>query len=251
MSRSRYLQSDLGLLWGWAAARCAYPGCRCELAAPATEDDNAVPIGEIAHIVGSSDKGPRGMEGLPGAHRDKYENLILLCPTHHTLVDKQVNSFTVDDLKGWKREHERWVRERLSEEMSNVGFAELEILTRGLLNAPAAVSVDFIPLAPAEKMAKNHLTSHVGFELTMGLSKAAEVKRFVSRLALIDQDFPERVKAGFMMEYRRRRELGSEGDALFQGLAEFAAMGRRELRFRAAGLAVLAYLFEACEVFER
>ena len=191
------------------------------------------------------------MLGSPLAERNKYANLLLLCPTHHTLVDKQESSFTPENLKRWKTDHENWVRDQLTEEMTNVGFAELEIVTQGLLSAPALVSEDFRPLAPAEKMARNGLTNLVSFELTMGLSKAAEVKRFVSGVAVIHPDFPERLKAGFVAEYRRRAEVDSEGDALFQGLAEFAAMGRRDLRYRAAGLAVLAYLFEACEVFEK
>ncbi len=250
MSRS-FREADLKLLWGLAAARCAFPDCRAVLVAAKTRQDPAAVLGEIAHIVASSDQGPRCDPEYPAEQRDRYRNLLLLCPSHHTLVDKQPNTYTVADLTTWKDDHERWVRVQLAEEMPGVGFAELEILTRGILNFPAPESEEFVSLAPAEKMAQNGLTDRVRFELTMGLSKAREVRSFVAAVARTDPKFPEMLKAGFVNEYRRLKAAGVEGDGLFEGLRDFAALGRRDFRSQAAGLTVLAYLFEACEVFER
>lgn len=241
---------DRHLLWGLAAARCAFPGCLQDLVAERTDEDSAVILGEIAHIVASSDTGPRADKNFPATLRNKYENLILLCPTHHTLVDKQPNSYTSGDLQTWKTDHETWVRERLTEEMPDVTFAELEIVTRGLLNAAGPETEISVPLPPAEKMAKNDLTERVRFELSMGLSKAREVREFVAGIARTDAEFPEVLKAGFVQEYQRLRAQGVTGDGLFEALREFASQRRRDFRIQAAGLAVLAYLFEACEVFE-
>ena len=253
MSRN-YREIDLKLLWGRSAARCAFPDCPTELTQEGTHKDPAVVIGEMAHIVaGSQDenRSPRYDPAYPRELLDTYENLILLCPTHHTLVDKQHNTYTVDDLKTWKSELEDWVAIQLSKEIPNVGFAELEILTNGILGSPGAESVFEKPLDPREKMARNQLTEKVGFELRIGLSKAHEVRSFVSGVARLDPRFPERLKAGFTVEYRRLVEMGVIGDALFEGLVDFASSGKHEFRYRAAGLAVLAYLFEVCEVFER
>lgn len=49
------------------------------------------------------------------AERDDYENLILLCPNHHTLIDKPENEdrYSVDSLKAMKMEHENFVNGRL------------------------------------------------------------------------------------------------------------------------------------------
>jgi len=247
----RYSIRDLKLLWGLAAARCAFPECRQELFAEESAEDSAVVLGEIAHIVASGDEGPRADPDFPSERRDSYENLILLCPNHHTLVDKQEGHYAVERLRNWKSEHERWVREQLRHEMPNVSFAELEVLTRGLLNAPEPSSEDFKPLDPAEKMEKNDLTQRVHHQLTLGLSKAKEVGDFLASFARVDPDFPERIKAGFVQEYRQLSVRGVEGDALFEALRDFAAMGRRDFRYQAAGLTVLCYLFEACEVFEQ
>lgn len=54
------------------------------------------------------------------------------------------------------------------------------------------------------------------------------------------------------MEYERLKnaELMS-GDELFNGLLDFASLGATDFKQRAAGLTVLVYLFEKCEVFEK
>ncbi len=97
------------MLWGRAAARCAFPECRTQLYVDETETDDAALIGENCHIVGSSEDGPRGDNPLPASSRDKYGNLILLCRNHHRVVDQQPGKYTVEFLHSLKEEHERWV----------------------------------------------------------------------------------------------------------------------------------------------
>lgn len=64
-------------------------------------------LGEEAHIVGKEDDGPRGDSSVSVSERNSYHNLILLCPTHHTLIDKENGKhFSVDQLKEMKRSHE-------------------------------------------------------------------------------------------------------------------------------------------------
>ncbi|MEU3185160.1 hypothetical protein ABZ707_13300 [Streptomyces sp. NPDC006923] len=107
---------DRKLLWGRSGNECAFPGCWQELtvdlgAEPALQ--KAVVLGEEAHIVAREDEGPRGDPGVPLADRNAYDNLILLCPTHHTLVDKDHGSdFPVDALLAMKRAHEAAVVQR-------------------------------------------------------------------------------------------------------------------------------------------
>jgi hypothetical protein len=244
-----YADRDLKLLWGRAAARCSK--CRCDLVAPATTADRAAIVGEIAHIVANSDTGPRPDPTFPKELRNKYENLILLCPNDHTPVDKQDSSFTVEDLRQWKADHERWVTERTREAVPGVGFAELEIVTKALVGAGRTSSSDFKLLDPAHKMAHNGLTDRVKFQLTLGLSKAREVEDFVMDMGKIDVHFPERLKAGFVQEYERYVASKVMGDALYEALASFASGGQHDFALQAAGRVVLAYLFEKCEVFER
>ncbi|MCC3316488.1 HNH endonuclease signature motif containing protein [Nocardia africana] len=72
----------------------------------------AVILGQEAHIVGRSEDGPRGKEPIEG-DRDSVDNLILLCPTHHTLIDSAVEDHPVAALHKMKNEHQEWVRESL------------------------------------------------------------------------------------------------------------------------------------------
>lgn len=101
------------MLWGRAAARCAIPDCRHPLVVDETDADDEVLVGEMCHMVGESEDGPRGQSPLTRDQRDLYSNLILLCRNHHSEVDGQPATFTVERLKAIKGHHERWVREAL------------------------------------------------------------------------------------------------------------------------------------------
>ncbi len=102
------------MLWGRGANRCAFPDCRLELVMDASETDDEALVGEECHIIAREPEGPRGDHSLPIGSRDKYSNLILLCSTHHTLVDKQPHKYTVQCLQEIKATHEKWVRESLT-----------------------------------------------------------------------------------------------------------------------------------------
>ena len=242
---------DIKLLWGLSAARCAFPGCRevCILEGTALERPSAR-RGRIAHIVAHSDTGPRSSPSLSPQKRREYENLILLCANHHDDVDAHDATYTVEILRQWKREHEQWVKTSLAQEMPKVGFAELEVVCRGILSVQTAPNTDFRVLAPEEKMAKNGLTAHVRFLLEMGYAKVPEVGDFVTHIAKLDYTFPERLVAGFREEYDHLVQDGIRGDGLFFALQKFASLGSDEIVQMTTGLAVLSYLFQTCEVFE-
>ncbi|MFE4357864.1 MULTISPECIES: NACHT domain-containing protein [Streptomycetaceae] len=101
---------DRKILWGRSGNECAFPDCRQRLTDDVGADPdsrNPVVLGEEAHIVAREDDGPRGDPGLPLSDRNSYTNLILLCPTHHTLIDKEHGRhFPVNDLLAMKRAHE-------------------------------------------------------------------------------------------------------------------------------------------------
>lgn len=70
----------------------------------------------MAHITARSADGPRGSEDLPSTERDNYSNLILLCPTHHSEIDKDPDTWPRSKLLDQKSEHERWVSIQLDQE---------------------------------------------------------------------------------------------------------------------------------------
>ena len=98
-------EKDIKQLWGMAGGYCSNPDCRSRVAATSNTGESYL-TGEMAHIIARQTRGPRGVDvGGP----DTYENLVLLCPTCHTSVDKAPGTFTVEILLGWKAEHEKWV----------------------------------------------------------------------------------------------------------------------------------------------
>ena len=99
-------KKDIKKLWGLSAGRCNSPGCDEECIKCA-----ATVIGEMAHVIAKRSSGPRG---ISNGGRDTYENLILLCPTHHTEVDKAPDdTFPPDVLLDWKKRHEAEVASAL------------------------------------------------------------------------------------------------------------------------------------------
>jgi hypothetical protein len=97
------------MLWAKAAGMCAHPDCRQRLVLAATAKDEAAKIGEVAHIVARRKDGPRGEFEIPPEVLHRYDNLVLLCANHHTMVDAQPETYPVDTLRMWKAEHEAWV----------------------------------------------------------------------------------------------------------------------------------------------
>ena len=231
--------------------RCAFLNCERTLSADG-EKSNPVLTGEAAHILGEKAGAARYDESVTEEQRNHYNNLIYLCGDHHTQIDKQEAEFPVDRLYGMKKEHEAKVHEAVTEAFASIGFPELEKATSWLIQVqPGEATQDFSLIAPEGKLKKNALGSGSRTIVTMGLSVAREVRAYVELVAQTDSDFPERLKIGFLNEYYRLKQEGHVGDSLFDLMCCFAQRGLEEQASRSAGLAVLVYLFEACEVFER
>jgi hypothetical protein len=115
MASRRISEKTSKIVWARAGGICSYPGCYKPLirSSESPGDPHAV-LGEMAHIVGHSEGGPRGEATFRGTDRDGPENLLLLCTDHHTLIDQQPEQYTSARLYSMKDDHERWVRERLS-----------------------------------------------------------------------------------------------------------------------------------------
>jgi len=79
----------------------------------ATPQDDESVVGDECHIVSGQANGPRYDPAFPVDEVDSYPNLLLLCRTHHKMVDDQPETFTADILRQLKSNHEAWVSETL------------------------------------------------------------------------------------------------------------------------------------------
>jgi len=93
-------------LWASSGGFCGKPDCHADLF-PFFESGEITSIEELAHIIGQKKKGPRGDNPLPISERDEFENIILLCPTCHTIIDKNPKLYPDDTVKQWKADHEK------------------------------------------------------------------------------------------------------------------------------------------------
>jgi hypothetical protein len=135
--------------------------------------------------------------------------------------------------------------------MANITFRELDMVTGGILSMPVEFDESYTVVPVVTKMSKNELTGSAQSRLTSGIIQARMVGKFVENMVNVIPDFPEKLKAGFAKEYHNLRAAGLQGNALLDALHEFSCNRSLDYDLRAAGLAVLYYLFEKCEVFER
>jgi len=119
------------VLWGRAGNACAMSTCRRDLMPRIDEETGealagaGVLLGEEAHIRSRRPEGARHDSSHGGV--DDYANLILLCPTHHTLIDKDGgDAWPVQRIEELKESHEQWVRSQLS--FTDKKLLDLEIL---------------------------------------------------------------------------------------------------------------------------
>lgn len=84
--------------------RCAFTGCETPLVDPTT----GTVVAEVCHIRAQSSGGPRFDANLSEEDRHAYENLILMCKNHHSVIDDTNNLmvFTVEYLTDLKVRHE-------------------------------------------------------------------------------------------------------------------------------------------------
>lgn len=88
-------------LFARSGNKCALPRC----AAVLVEGEHV--IAEICHIRARRKAGPRFDPTLSAEERDSFGNLLLLCPTCHTLVDKDRESYSTELLTQIKTAHEQ------------------------------------------------------------------------------------------------------------------------------------------------
>jgi hypothetical protein len=91
-------------LFSEAAGHCQKPDCLRPLFPAEMGGDKH--IAEMAHVIPHGEMGPRHEERPVGDFEaDTFENLILLCPTCHTIIDKDPDGYSRGKLFGWKHGH--------------------------------------------------------------------------------------------------------------------------------------------------
>ena len=153
-------------LWVKSAGRCEFSGCnepvwRNNLT---LSDGN---FGEVAHIIGASEDGPRGNKESVNLQID-FSNLMLLCQRCHTEIDANSEKYSEDLLVEWKRKHEERIeiQTRYPEDIhkSTVLLFSVNIGDRIVPINPEAYRNAMFPKFPADekgiRIAENNFDGH-------------------------------------------------------------------------------------------
>ena len=122
-------EKSIKILWANSGNICAFPECNIRITGLA--EKTSYTLGEMAHIKGNKHGSNRYDSDQSDKDRHDHTNLILLCPTHHTLIDKPENEsiYTVNQLKKIKKDHEASVAAKLKiEGMGNLNNLKKRII---------------------------------------------------------------------------------------------------------------------------
>lgn len=188
-ARGRRVKDKIVLrLVGAAGGWCEKPDCPTGSLWHELPAGDAVRLAEVAHIVAASDEGPRGNEEIETEELVGFDNLILLCPNCHTIVDRAPEAFPVERMRQWKSEHESRLRSLLGVK-AFATRAEALVELRRLLASGKVVHATYGPGSPAsgqpesaatwrrevaEVILPNNTKVSALFEVNAGLLRAEE-----------------------------------------------------------------------------
>ena len=237
------------------------PDCRRVLSSEPDGDDYVM-LGVAAHIAGERGGGTRGRPSarfdpaMTDEERNSLANLLYVCRNCHELIDAHAHGereYPVARLIAIKEEHEKAIAAAVDEGLAAVTFRELAEATRWVTEVPPPPpGRDFSRVAIEDKIERNGLSLSSQNLIVVHLAVASQVRSFVQELSQDDPGFPERLVSGFLEHFHKLRARGiSSGEDLFNSMCMFARRGFGDLKTQSAAQAVLVYLFETCEVFER
>ncbi len=112
--------STLKRLFACCGNRCAFPNCT----APVVHNETL--LGEVCHIKGEKLGSARYDSNQSAEERRAYENLIVLCPTHHTVIDDDQEAYTFDRIARMKATHEAHAKPMEEQEAARVAEVYLQ-----------------------------------------------------------------------------------------------------------------------------
>ncbi len=214
------------------------------------ETGKAATIGKIAHIVGEKSGSARFEDELAMPLRNLPDNLMLLCGTHHDTVDNYDSEYSVAQLRKIKEDFLSKISTVFREELLGVDFAELQVTISYLIQgSPSQTEGSLELITPVEKIQKNELSPAVENFLRMGLVQERQLEDYLNKN--VDTTFSSRLRNIIIGKYNELKEGGLQSDEIFYELLDFSSAYSSEFSQKAAGLTIVAYYFNVCDIFEK
>ncbi|MBY5798972.1 hypothetical protein [Rhizobium leguminosarum] len=152
MSTSGPSITDIKLLFAKSGNRCSFPKCKAPMALGDTL------TGEVCHIKGARPGSARHDPNQLQTDRHLRENLILMCPTHHTIIDDDEGSYTVERLLQIKLAHEETATPVPDDEVARVAISlQQNVSTVGQTGGLSAHTVNAASITVQASGASNPL----------------------------------------------------------------------------------------------
>ncbi len=103
MTLSSPRQKTVKRLFAVSDNQCYFPNCNT----PLVDEESGTVTGEICHIKGKKQGSPRYDPKQSDEERHGFDNLLLMCPLHHKVIDDDPDSYTVSRLENIKKNHEQ------------------------------------------------------------------------------------------------------------------------------------------------
>jgi hypothetical protein len=144
--------TDIKLLFARSGNRCAFPKCTAPMAL------NDTLTGEVCHIKGARPGSARHDPNQTDIERHDYKNLVLMCPTHHTVIDDDEDAYTVEYLLRLKAANEQRSEPVSDEQASRVAREFVMISNTGQSGGISAQTVNATHITLQSAPPTNHLT---------------------------------------------------------------------------------------------
>jgi hypothetical protein len=189
---------------------------------------NETLTGEVCHIKGVRPGSARHDTSQSDTERHDYKNLILMCPTHHTVIDDDQDAYTVEYLLKLKSINEQRSEPVSEEEASRVAQGFVLLSNQGQSGGISAQTVNATNITLQSAPSANHLTHQrqiqaveALWQIVRNLSSEFSMVIFVDNILLAsEQD-----------AYFQRRDHSQVMDSV----GEYADMTRALQKMKAAG----------------
>jgi hypothetical protein len=142
--RNDFSSSTRELLAKRSGYICAYPSCkRMTVARSDDRESGFTMIGIAAHITAASKNGPRYDPDMSVEERAGETNGIWTCQIHGKFIDDNPSKCSIDELRRWKAQHEKWVFDRVESgvELFNRGVCRLRFGNVGMFSDDFVISL--------------------------------------------------------------------------------------------------------------
>ena len=232
---------------------CGKPGCGQVLNIRTVVTGVLTTVGEMAHIIAAQDNGPRGDPSLPAELRERYANLILLCPVCHLEVDNPANfsAFPKELLRQWKKDQQQGRAVAVTRARQSPKIAELAALLDGLAIASPLIGDSFDRTDLAKKIKVNKLSAHVAATIARSVALKPTVDHQIEAVERSRPNYGNMITAKMAAEWLTLADKGIGEDAAYDRLKDMLMFAEGRTGSEGVVDIVLAYFFQVCTIMHR